>query len=169
MKTYFIFFIFVFHSMFSLAQGEDKIKSEMPLNSYYVNILGDASLISINYERILLKNSKGLIAAKVGLGYGREFEICLFGNCSSEQSFLTIPHHITKSFGSRNKFFEVGLGATMMISNEYNKYLIYPIVGYRLHPLKNLGLNFRIYVQFPLTDIDQIFFIPIGVSLGTSF
>ena len=49
-----------------------KLKDHRPLNNATLNLFGDASIVSINYERLFLNSSNFFLSAKVGLGYNRQ-------------------------------------------------------------------------------------------------
>ena len=91
------------------AQNQEEIVDARPLNSINLNLLGDASLISINYERQFLVSPAFILSSKLGLGYN--FEFIIFGN---PEHYLTIPHHITGNIGKGRHFFEFGLGGTII-------------------------------------------------------
>ena len=57
----------------------DTIKSS-PLSSFNLNLLGDASLFSVNYELLFLTRTNIILGTKIGLGYNEEFKICVWGN-----------------------------------------------------------------------------------------
>ena len=154
------------------AQNNSDSIIKRPLNNININLWGDASIISINYERIFLISSTFILVSKLGLGYNEEFQLCIFGPCSSSpDKYLTIPHHITGNIGKGRNFFEFGLGGTIINGNTTQNYLLYPIVGYRLNPLNTNKVNFRIFGQIPFSGLEteNILFIPFGLSLGKSF
>jgi len=146
--------------------------NERPLNSIQINLLGDASIISINYDKQFLISPTFILSSKLGLGYNEEFQLCIFGPCSSPpEKYLTIPHHITGNVGKGRHFFEFGLGGTIIIRDTNQNYFLYPIVGYRILPLNSNKVNFRVFGQIPFTGLEteDIIFIPFGLSLGISF
>ncbi|MFD2514173.1 hypothetical protein ACFSRY_09870 [Pontibacter locisalis] len=140
-----------------------------PQHNIYLNLLGDASIASLNYERLLFITPGFFFSGKAGVGYNEEFSICSSGDCSPER-FLTITHHITGNLGKGRHFAEFGLGGTLINGNTDEKYLAYPIVGYRLHPLRSKKVNFRIYGSVPFTGLDteDILYAPYGLSVGIS-
>ena len=160
----------------SISQIE-KIQSveDRPLNNISLNFLGDASKISINYEKQFLVGESFILTTKFGLGYNQEFRLCLFGSCSSpSKNYLTIPHHFTANLGNRRSFFEFGLGGTILYGETSEPYILYPIIGYRFLPLQSNKINFRLYflpppyADGPYGHPDILFFI-VGGSLGISF
>lgn len=168
--------LIVVHILFGtvlFAQNNIDPSNVRPINGININLLGDASLVSINYERLLLINSNFFIAGKAGLGYNEDFNICIFGPCSPPEKYLTIPHLITGNLGIDVLFFEFGLGGTLISGNTNRHYLFYPIVGFRLQPLKSIGMNFRGFFQYPhidvLHEVNSLLFLPFGLSLGVCF
>lgn len=151
-------------------------ENERPLNSIQVNIFGDASIISINYDKQFLISQTFILSSKIGLGYNEDIQICIFGPCSSSpEKYLTIPHHITGNLGKGKHFFEFGLGGTIICGNTNPNYFLYPIVGYRILPLNSNKVNFRVFAQIPFNglesevDLNAPYFIPLGLSIGISF
>lgn len=175
MKTKLISVIILFKIWVLEAQTELDSNFHRPTNNIYLNLLGDASIVSLNYEKLFPIDKGFIIAAKIGLGYNAADPICIsFGNpCPPPPKFLTIPIHITTNFGKKRSMFELGLGGTFFNGNRNKNMKIYPTVGYRLQPLKSNKLNFRIFSNFfnpiQLFNYDNILLSPIGLSLGVSF
>jgi hypothetical protein len=171
MRTFILIFILLSARVVLFAQETIISYDSRPLNSIYINLLGDASIISINYDKQFLISSNFILSGKLGLGYNEEFQICLEGSCPSPDKYLTIPHHITGNIGKDRHFFEFGLGGTIISGNTPQKYLLYPIVGYRILPLQSKKVNFRIFGQIPFSGLEtkDILFVPFGLSLGVSF
>jgi hypothetical protein len=171
MKTIIFIVVFAIPASFLPAQNIKDTTNLRPSKILSLSILGDASLISFNFEKLYFINPNYFISGKLGLGYNEEFQICLFGPCQPPEKFVTIPHHITWNFGKKKHFFELGLGGTFIIGNTSQPYLFYPIVGYRIHPLKFNKVNFRLFVYYPFTgeDLDDILLIPVGINLGICF
>ena len=111
------------------AQDQEEIAIPRPLNNIGLNLFGDASIISINYERQFEVKQNFLLSSKLGYGYNEEFQLCIFGPCQPPETYRTIPHHITGNFGKGKHLFEVGLGGTFIMGNTTQPYLLYPIVG----------------------------------------
>ena len=162
--------------LFPLFSNEIVFAQERPLNNISVNFIGDASYISIHYEKLHLKNKSYILAYKLGLGYNQEFQLCLFGPCSSPaENYLTIPHHVTANLGTTRSFFEFGLGGTMLFGETAVPYIFYPILGYRFLPLNSNQLNFRLYFQPPVQFADgptghpEIPLVLGGISVGICF
>ena len=172
-----IFFIVLLLSTasFILAQGKGDVDEESPLNNINLNLAGEFSIFSIDYERLVFLSPKVFLSGEIGLGYNQEFRICIFGPCtSSPENYLTIPHHITANIGHGRSYFEFGLGGTGVSGNTSQNYLFYQIVGYRFLPLTSGKMNFRVFLNY---NIDWIISgiepydiapIPFGVSVGIS-
>lgn len=169
MKKVILALIFILSETALFAQNLEE--NPRPFNNIYINLLGDASVISVNYERLFFVNPTFALSGKLGLGYNQEFNLCVFGSCGPERSYLTIPHHITGNLGKGRHFFEFGLGGTVIVGNTAQQYLLYPIIGYRLQPLKSNRVNFRIFGQVPFSGLnpEDMIFVPLGVSVGISF
>ena len=167
----------------SISQIENiQSVEDRPLNNISLNLLGDASIISINYEKQYLVGKSYVLSTKFGLGYNQEFCISFgTGSCSPVEDYLTIPHHFTANIGKRRSFFEFGLGGTMLSGKTTCPYILYAIIGYRFQPLQSNKFNFRIYLQppIPIRELNKpvdndfphpdILYIPFGVSVGYSF
>lgn len=159
--------------IFAQDIAENKlILEDRGLNNVYINLLGDMSHISINYERLFPLNEQQMFSAKIGLGYNEEFTLCFMGSCGNDLKFITIPHHFTFNYGNGRHYGEFGLGGTLVLGETINPYAVYPIIGYRIWPFNKLKMNFRVYAQYPLNGIENlepILFIPIGFSMGITF
>ncbi len=150
------------------AQETNNKADSFPSNNIYLNLLGDASLISINYEKKFYVRPNYFLSGKLGVGYNEEFEICIWRECEPPQSYLTIPLHITVNVGKGRHFFESGIGGTVFKGAETYDFLLYTILGYRLYPLRKNKVSCRIYGEIPYSGMltESILFIPVGVSLG---
>jgi hypothetical protein len=147
-----------------------------PQNVVFINLFGDVSQYSINYERIFYINDFFLLSGRLGLGHNKESEGWIMPSQTKNlEEFITIPHHITGNLGKGRHFFEFGFGATFIGNYSGNispKYLVYPIVGYRLHPINSQKMNFRFSISYPLkipNEIQDIFIFPASLSFGFSF
>jgi hypothetical protein len=172
MKHFIFALLLILSKSILYAQKAEERMDNRPSNNIHINILGDASWISINYERRFLVRAAYFFTAKLGYGYNEEFQICIWDNaCSSNHTYITVPHHITVNVGNGRHFLEAGIGGTAILGNTDQNYLIYPILGYRLHPLRKNKINFRIYGEVPFSGLltEDILFIPFGMSLGFCF
>jgi hypothetical protein len=58
----------------SISQiGEVQNVLDRPLNNISLNLLGDASILSINFEKQYLVRKSFILTTKFGLGYNQEF------------------------------------------------------------------------------------------------
>lgn len=150
-----------------LAQNKDEPVGSRPFHDININLAGDASIISINYERSFFICPAFFVAGNIGLGYNEEFKI--FRTYSTPEEYVTISHYLTGNIGKRRSCLELGIGGTFISGSTDQYYILYPVVGYRLQPLKSGRLNFRANFQFPLKEIEDVFFSPLGLSLGICF
>ena len=155
------------------SQDSEEPPFNRPRNNIYINIFaGDASVQSLNYERLFLVKLKSFFTGSLGIGYnknldkyeGRLYQI-------SHSQFMTIPHHITMNVGKKRSFFEFGIGGTGLIGDAHQNYYLYPIIGYRFHPVRSINENFRIYISFPFEGYKNVEFwwFPVGISVGMGF
>ncbi len=152
----------------SAVEGGDRTHLK-PLNGVGLNFLGDASILSLYYDRFFPVSPSFRMSSKLGVGGNQEF--CLMGSCGSVETFVTLPHHLTGNIGKGRHFFEFGLGGTVIMGNTDQHYLLYPMLGYRFWPLISHKAHCRVFVQMPFTGLDtqDIGFVPVGFSLGVSF
>ena len=172
MKNLFFSAALLLLGLSSIAQENKTVTKSRPLNAFSINILGNGSLLSVNYEVVHFIQPSFFITGKLGVGYNEEFQLCIFGPCSSPPSnFATIPHHFTGNLGKGRHFFEFGFGGTLISGNTSEHYLLYPIIGYRLQPLQPLKANFRLFGHIPFSGLEteDILFSPLGLSLGLCF
>ena len=170
MKKAIITIALAISSILLSAQYNRWSMEDRPMNNINLNLLGDASLIALNYERLFFINDHFFLAGKIGMGYNETFNILCWGGCYTERYF-TIPHSITGNLGGGRHFFEFGLGGTFLNGSNWDFYRLYPILGYRLQPLQYKRVNFRIFGTAPFSgwdNINDIFFSPVGLSLGLS-
>ena len=179
-KFIFIIFLTVYGTM-GCAQDPDTSIFWRPVNNVHVNLFGgDGSVLSINYEHLYVVEDHFLLTGKMGMGYNQEFQICIFGSCPPPEQYFTIPHHITGNLGKNRHFFEFGLGGTMVLGNTYQHYYLYPLLGYRIQPVRWNKLNFRIFGSIPLWGLEStpwgpskegstIMFLPFGISAGICY
>jgi hypothetical protein len=191
MKRIIIILILLASETIVNAQNTEESTFTRPKNNIYLNALGvDVSIFSINYERLFLVRSKFFITGELGIGYNKvvEFEVGQWSDApviNFHGDYLTIPHHITINVGKHKSFFEFGIGGTAIIGNDAPQYYyLYPIIGYRLHPLQSKKVNVRIYASLPVECFENMGYILsgdeggenwglwwfyIGVSLGIGF
>jgi hypothetical protein len=161
--------IIIFSTIILFAQykGHFNYAYSRPVNNINLSILGDASLFSVNYERLFLNISNSFFCT-AGVGLGANPKFSLFGPA---YLFLSIPHHITANLGNKKHFFEFGVGGTYINKNPDLDYINYLIAGFRVQPLESNDFYFRIYGCTSISDIKSgnISIIPFGLSFGISF
>jgi len=165
MKKYILSILLIISANILISQQNGDSYLTRPLDGVHFNLLGDASLISIHFEKLFPINKNLFITSKLGLGYSAEL---LNFQPRPAKSFVTIPFHLTTIIGGRRSFAEIGFGATASFGDP-NSTLLYPILGYRLQPVRAQKLSFRIFIQWPTKYDDIPYFFPLGVSLGFSF
>ncbi|RYY37774.1 MAG: hypothetical protein EOP46_01405 [Sphingobacteriaceae bacterium] len=132
----------------------------------FAELGGTGLIFSANYDTRFSKKRDGL-GGRAGIGY----------ISSDSESILTVPIQLNYLLGNGNKFFEVGLGATIFSYNDdesdeflgfddTDKVLGTLTFGYRYQPVQ--GFSFRAAIT-PIFSDD--FFLPyfFGVSFGYSF
>lgn len=148
------------------AQNKGGLTNARPLHNFSLNLGGDGSLISINFERLSFINPRFFIAGQLGIGYNEEF--LLFGG--DPERYGVIPHQFTGNWGKGKHFFEFGLSGAIVTGNTNKHYLLGPIIGYRIQPLKSNKVNFRVFASIPLIGFDtDLMYIPWGLSIGICF
>jgi len=167
MKRNILLIIGAFSGLTIVAQNKiDIIEEKRPINNIFVTLLGDASLVSINYEKLFSLSSSCILVGKLGAGYhGNEYKN------GSISSVLTIPHHLTCNFGKKSLMAELGIGGTLFSANNYRPYALYPIAGFRIQPPLPMMVNFRFFVILPVGGFHGFAhrISPVGLSLGVSF
>lgn len=162
-----VFLLFLLSFVISTMAQTKKIEKR-PYRSLNASVLCDASLFAVNYERIYEIGPRMLLSTRMGLGYNEEF---LIWNTQKANEYTTLPHAVTFNFGKRRSFFEIGMGGTIIAGVTSQHYILYPIISYRILPLNFKRLNMRVSVQIPTVgwETEDIFFFPIGLSIGYSY
>jgi hypothetical protein len=144
------------------AQGN----TERPRNAIQAGLLADGSYYSASYERLMHFSARKIVVAKIGIGRSEREQLL----SSGLGTYLTIPHQLSLNLGSGRSLFEFGIGATAYRLKGDNRYITYPLAGYRFLPKKSPGLAFKITAHVPFNiPIEQLFFSPIGISAGLAF
>jgi len=178
MKKIFFIFLLLPSTSLLIAQDKKEVDDEIPLNSINLNLVGEFSIFSFDYERLFFISPAFFLSGEIGLGYNIEDQLCVWGPCSSSkpENYLTIPHHITANLGQGRSFLEFGLGGTVISGNTtYDHYLFYQIIGYRFLPFTSGKVNFRGFLNYNICwlfnggEPYDILPIPFGVSIGISF
>lgn len=173
MKRAVMLILFVFQlSVPTWSQTEVGLVDKRPLNNVYLGLLGDLSIITVNYERLFDIDTGVLLAGQLGVGYNEEFQLCFFGPCQEPaEKYVTFPVRFSGLLGKKKHFLEMGVGGTFLFGSEPHPYYIYPLLGYRLQPFVKEKMVFRIFALYPLkSDQDEsIMPVPLGLSLGMAF
>lgn len=158
-----------------LFSQEMKFFNQRPDRNLTIGLGGDGGVVSVHHEKLNIISYNLIMATEIGLGATQDFSIS-----DPNHYYLSIPFNISACFGKRMHLFEAGLGATihLRLNDPYYEFCIYPIIGYRIQPVKPRKVMFKIYTSIPynlnyLTYINlknsDIYFIPIGISIGKSF
>ncbi|HNY15198.1 MAG TPA: hypothetical protein PKI12_06640 [Bacteroidales bacterium] len=152
------------------AQERGVPAGRRPSNTISVNLLGDGSNVSLNYEKLFRLNDFLFFTARAGAGYGRQLTL---GNDSLNLPvYLAIPVHVTINAGKGRHFAELGMGNTLNSGNVDPHYLYFLIYGYRFYPLNRNNISIRIFGNLLLNkkdDYHNLYFVPFGFSLGYVF
>lgn len=162
-------FIIILISFSAFQARSEGIPYLRPANNVSLNLFGDASIIALNYERVFASYRKFFINGKLGVGFSESSGLPV-----DNTSLISAPIHITGNYGRKKQYFEFGLGCTFLFYEQFKfwDYSLYPIIGYRVYPLKKDNVTFRIFASYPLTDkidMKNYWFFPVGISLGFSF
>jgi hypothetical protein len=162
------------------GQSENSSSKNKLRNNILIGFFGDASMFSLNYERMFRINNIIYFSGKIGIGRNEAPQAQLSYNPATPilTSCITFPLHCTFNLNvahhrKRKAFLELGLGVTIMAERDQQNYLTYPIVGMRAYPFNRFKLNYRLYSHLPYVivnydDFDGNF-VPFGFSLGYSF
>lgn len=149
-----------------------------PKNNVNLEVLGSASLVSLNFDRLFVVNPNLMLSGKIGVGFNQSQTFC-FGDCDKKIGLLTVPHHLTINIGKKHHFLELGVGGTLFTGYHLaQQYVLYPLIGYRGTPLKSGKGNFRIFALIPFSsknnnsllflNKDNVLILPFGLSFGLS-
>lgn len=167
MKSLIIIIAFIITAFNIKAQeAEQGIKRGIS-NNLYINILGNASDLSLNYEKLYLQGNDNFLTTKIGIGFVKEFQ--LFSN--NTETYITFPHHMTYNIKCKSFYFEMGLEGTAILGNTKDNYLLYPLIGIRRQILEKKACFFRLYFSAPIAGFNDkdILYVPVGINLGYSF
>lgn len=148
MRKTILFAVLLISVMPVYGQDNDIADATRPANNINLSLLGDVSLIGINYERVFFLRPHMALTARAGTGFFSDLRI--FAS-DPDKRYVTFPHHFSVLFGRGRHFFETGIGATFLAGYTESasaKYIPYPLVAYRFLPLKAQNVNLR--VSLPL-------------------
>jgi hypothetical protein len=173
MNRIILLLVFLNFALLTTAQDEERMPVPDPLNSINVDLLGNATLIGVSYERIIKISKNSFLAGKLGTGYGKELLLDYYDTLATEYPvYVSIPHQITFNIGKSRHYIEAGVGGTITIGDVSPHYVPYITAGYRLNPLYAGNIKFRVFGNFIPVDhknYRNIFFVPFGLSLGLCF
>ena len=154
------------------GQNKKEPLAPRPKNNFNLNLLGNSSILSFNYERLFFIKPIFFISGELGIGYNITAYIFEPAD-EAVPDHLIIPHLITGNLGKGRHFCEFGLGGAIITGGSHN-YILYPIIGYRLQPLRSKKVNLRLFASYPIygKDVEEsldIIFSPIGLSFGICF
>lgn len=152
--------------------SEGKDPGTRPLNTIALNLYGDASVLSIRYERLFPVSNWIFITGNTGIGFDEPTLGYTMGyNTPPDQYMVTFPHQVTCNIGGGRHFFEFGLGGSFLFQESDTQYFLYPVAGYRMQPLRSDRLNIRLFgvVPFSGTGDEKMIINPVGVSIGFCF
>lgn len=153
------------------AQEADSVQVKRPDFNISVNFGGDASFMSLGFEKLFFLKSGPVLAGKIGFGFNQEFNLF---DSSDPINFFILPHSFTVNLGNEKRSLgEIGIGGSWVTDNTVHYYFIYPIIGYRYHPFKNPGFSFKIWAFYPFGQIDKfeetdVMIVPLGLSFGVA-
>jgi len=142
----------------SIRQLDVKL-SERADRNYYVGILGDYSLLSVNVEKLFKIKQNSFWAARAGLGFIPAIDLFVWGTDGT----VSASSHATYNLGKHIHFLEVGPAVNIAFSDNST---VSALIGYRRQVLQKKQFVFRTYIQIPVIGDDII---PIGFSLGRTF
>ena len=161
MKLLIMILILLFQSLSAANYDTTLIKSRTNI----AGSLAGPSLISFHIEYQAPINEYLFIAMSTGVGYQEEFR---FFDRNNVRTYATIPNQLSLNFGNYQHSAEVGLGLLTVI-NANQTFVPYTEIAYRYQPKIEPGKPlFRIYFALPYgrKDVNEIFFIPFGFSIG---
>lgn len=169
MKRSALLFLLTLFMVTGSAQEGDTMQSKRSSFVIGMNLSGDASLISLSFDKLFYIKPDFALAARMGFGFNQEFQI--FSTGEPPVNYFILPMSVTCNFGKGRSYLECGIGGSLVAGNDISYYLGYPILGYRYHPFKNPGFSFRVWLfypfgQLPVVESTDVLFAPVGLSIG---
>lgn len=165
-KSFFILSLALFITSIAIAQTQESTIAEKRAQNIFVELGGQGLLFTANYDSRFSKRRDGL-GGRIGIGHIGE----------NGDRATTVPISLNYLLGKEKHFFEMGLGASLMLIGGDGDSLLFDennssVLGtmsfaYRLQP-NDRGFSFRAGLS-PI--FNKNFFIPYyaGISLGYSF
>lgn len=137
-------------------------------NNAYVGFFSDASIVSVNYERILLHKGYFYVSPRIGFGYNSELNICRW--CPAARDWWTVPHGVSLSAGNGEKFIGAGIGGMYRINSPFTEeYFNYFFAELKGRHFTTLPINARVGYYRKLTGDLKNPMSPIGFGFGYLF
>jgi len=172
-KIVFIFLLIIISACLPAQQDEKQLITR-PLRNVNLTIYGGASLITLNFEKLKPIKSSVFITPGIGIGITLKVE-----DLFEIESLPSIPAKVTCNLGSGRHFFEAGLGLNIVLGDIDDNFILYPVIGYRIQPLREKKIYFRLYGCIPFSEFSNIgnkefldrdiAIMPFGLSIGMSF
>jgi hypothetical protein len=166
-----VLIIIIFLTVNLQGQSLSVRETERPSLTFYANLLGEGSLLSLNLEKSFFIQEWFFVSGRAGAGFTTQLGECLSGPCETNPGdFLLVPHHLTLCVGKGKHYFEAGFGGTLILGNTSQHYIPFPTAGFRIHPLQKNRVYLRIMASYPLVEeLADISWLPYGLSIGMSF
>lgn len=171
MKRILLVFLATLVLTVSHAQEAKPADESRPDFNISMNIGGDASLISLGFEKLFFLESGTALAAKIGFGFNQEFNLF---QSDDPINFFILPHSFAVNLGNgKRSYGEMGIGGSWVTDNTVHYYFIYPMIGFRYHPFKNPGFSFKAWAFWPFGQLDKVedsdvLISPFGLSFGVA-
>lgn len=164
----------IFSSVVVFGQGLGSKAVHNKNNTAYLELLGNAFLYSLNYERTLIKNNKYSFSGRIGISYYTiGFQAYGFGMFTRYRSF-PLTFNISRHFNRHN--IEIGAGTVNEFSNGLREEIGFNMIptlhaGYRRYTKNNM--DFRAGITLSKADLDsdpnfEVFLWPY-ISIGKRF
>jgi hypothetical protein len=168
MKRYELLLVLALFVARGHAQERDTIPAGRPDFIISLNLVGDASLISMGFEKLFFIKPAFTLAGRLGFGFNQEF---LLFSSDPPRNYFIMPMAVSCNFGKKRSYLECGLGGSVIAGGRTTYFMGYPILGYRLHPFRNPGFSFRAWLFYPFGQLSvlestDLLMAPFGVSIG---
>lgn len=145
------------HPVFAQEGPAPEVR-EAPKNTVYFELLGNAYLYSLNYERTLLSFPKYSLSGRIGVSSFGTGNAEVGGiNLDFKFRYFPLTINFIRHFNSKNNF-EAGIGLANEFSNDETDRYVYLFIptlhtGYRRF-MKN-NFDFRAGINWTRADLDQ--------------
>lgn len=146
------------------GQVKDSLENKRPGLIPSVIVGGNLSIISLDLEKLFYIKPFFILGTGIGMGFTGNFTPF---NEEPDQAYFTLPLHLTGNFGKGRSFAEIGMGGTLLAGGGESIYLFYPMLGYRLLPLKSRKFSFRVWFYYPFgQEVPDLLTGGFGASFG---